>query len=113
MGAGKCGDVEGERVLRELEPPCDVAGGHADGSALHEQAEDLQPALLPQSAESTDRGRYFHVSKFIEITPSRQRSAEAIWTTDARDSPLGRDAGRVYEGARGNGRTHPPLALRR
>jgi hypothetical protein len=68
---------------------------------------------LRQSTESTDCGRYFHISNVIEISLSRQRLWQAISTTDARESPLGRDAARVYEGARGNGRTHPPLALRR
>jgi hypothetical protein len=68
---------------------------------------------LRQSTESTDRGRYFHASNVIEISLSRQRLWQAISTTDAGESPLGSDAARVYEGARGNGRTHPPLALRR
>src|SRR6478736_230895 len=98
--------MEGERVLRQLEPPRDVARRHPAGSALNEKTKDLEPALLRQSAESTNRGRYFHISKVIEITPSRQRIAEAISMAEAKDSPLGRDAARVYEGARENGRTH-------
>jgi len=67
IGAGKCCEMEGERVLRQLEPPRDVARRHAVGSALDEETKDLQPALLRQSAESTDRARYFHVSKIIEV----------------------------------------------
>ena len=49
-------EMEGERVLRELEPPRDVACGHAVRSALHEQAEDLQPALLRQRAQRSRCG---------------------------------------------------------
>ncbi len=56
MSAGERGDMEGERVLRQLETPRDVPRRHALGSALDEEAKDLQPALLRQSAESTDRG---------------------------------------------------------
>jgi len=56
MRASKRGEMEGERVLRKLEPPRDVAGGHAVWSALHEQTEDLQPALLCQGAQRTGRG---------------------------------------------------------
>ena len=50
MRASKRGEMEGERVLRELEPPGDVAGSHAGRPALHEETEDLQPALLCQCA---------------------------------------------------------------
>ena len=56
MRASKRGEMEGERVLRKLEPPRDVAGSHAVRSALHKQTEDLQPALLSQGAQRTDHG---------------------------------------------------------
>jgi hypothetical protein len=55
-GAGKCCEMEGERVLRQLEPPRDVARRHPVGSALDEETEDLKPALLRQRAKRTDRG---------------------------------------------------------
>ena len=56
MGASKRGEMEREGVLRELEPPRDVAGSHAARSALHKQTDDLQPALLGKRAQRTDRG---------------------------------------------------------
>ena len=67
IGAGKCCEMEGERVLRQLEPPRDVARRHAVRSALDEETEDLQPALLRQSAESTDRAMIFPCIKVIEV----------------------------------------------
>jgi hypothetical protein len=44
------GQMEGERGGGQLELVGDAAGGEAVGSALHQQAEDRQPALLGECA---------------------------------------------------------------
>ena len=40
-GPGEDAKMEGERVLRQLEPPRDIARRHAVRPALHEQTKDL------------------------------------------------------------------------
>ena len=56
MRSSKRGEMEGQRILRQLEQPRDVARGHAVRPALHEQTEDLQPAFLRERAQRGRRG---------------------------------------------------------
>src|SRR5665809_90106 len=65
--AGEDGEVGGHGVARHVKLPRDVARRRAGRSCPDEQAEHLEPALLRQGAESTDRSRNFHMSRIIDI----------------------------------------------
>jgi hypothetical protein len=48
----------------------DPSGGHAVGTRLHEQAENIEPGLLGERRERNDGDLFFHISKDIEILKS-------------------------------------------
>ena len=99
LRAGEDGDMEGQGVVRQLEPPRDVAGRHAVWPALHEQAKDIEAAFLRERAQRANSVRYFHVSRHMEIMRRSQRAfagssairwpGEGDLQTGAPHSPLG------------------------
>jgi hypothetical protein len=59
--------VEGKRGTGETKRFGDLADRPPFGSCLHQQAKDLEPGFLSQSAERSDGFIYFHDSKYIDI----------------------------------------------
>ena len=54
LGAGEHGDMKRQRVGGNPKRPRDVAGCHALGAALHQQAKNLKAAFLRKRAEGVD-----------------------------------------------------------
>jgi len=59
--------MRGERVLRNAQRACDVAGRQTFGLMPNEQPEGLEPRWLRKRGKTGESRFYFHNSRYIEI----------------------------------------------
>lgn len=98
-GTAKLAGMKAEHGRRQLKPGCDLAGAKANGSLLHQQAENTKPGVLSKGGQGIDDRQYFHISINIKIKAGVKGGDE-------------REAGNRKTGGWGGSHTRPFIFLK-
>ena len=86
-------------VLRNIEPPCKLAGSDTVRLPSDQQPKRVEPCRLGERGKSSYGGRLIHKSSIIDLIESHNPHLTLDWTNSARQS--GEDSG-SRNGARVN-----------